>query len=483
MDRRRFLQSVTLASAGAAAVAAPPRAETPQRPSAAAGQTRRLAEYAAGLRYEDIPADVIQRAKDAIADTVAVATFGGDLPWSRMIAAYAKRNGSGGRSRILGRRDALVHAPSAALANGAFAHAFEMDNLTKPNSGSHPGATLLCPALAVAQERGGGGRELLVAFVAGAEVMIRIGLATKHSNEEHGFHAPGTTGPFGAAVAASKVQGLDAEKTANAIGIAASLAAGILEFAKSGSGAMVKRLHLGRAAESGVLAASLAAEGFTGPASALEGDFGFLRVFCRDFDMDALTRGLGDTWATHSIMMKRYACHITAHTPVDSTLALRAAHGFKADDVASIAIAGTERMLRVNNIPAPKDVMMAQYSIPFCVALALYRNPVDPRSFDDSAAGDPQILGLASRVRMSVAPPPDNRADLTTTVTIALKDGRSFTRRATDFMGTPERPLGRAELREKFLLTAGGSHGGEMARVFDRLQSLESEKDLGWVGA
>ena len=92
MDRRRFLQSVTLASAGAAAVAVSPGAETPQRPSAAAGQTRRLAEYAAGLRYEDIPADVIQRAKDAIADTVAVATFGGDLPWSRMIAAYAKRN-------------------------------------------------------------------------------------------------------------------------------------------------------------------------------------------------------------------------------------------------------------------------------------------------------------------------------------------------------------------------------------------------------
>jgi len=135
--------------------------------------------------------------------------------------------------------------------------------------------------------------------------------------------------------------------------------------------------------------------------------------------------------------------HATSRAhPVDSTLALRAAHGFKTDDVASIAIAGTERMLRVNNIPAPKDVMMAQYSIPFCVALALYRNPVDPRSFDDSAARDPQILGLASRVRMSVAPPPDNRADLTTTVTIALKDGRSFTRRATDFMGTPERPLG-----------------------------------------
>jgi 2-methylcitrate dehydratase PrpD len=482
MDRRLFMQSMALASAGAATVVQA-QAESAASSQGTQGQTRRLAEYASSLRYEDIPADVIQRARDSIADTVAVIMFGGDLPWSRMIAAYARQNGGGGKSRILGVRDALVHAPSAALANGAFAHAFELDNLTKPNSGSHPGATMLSSALAVAQERGGGGRELITAFVAGAEVMIRIGLATKHSNEEHGFHAPGTTGPFGAAVASSKIIGLDAEKISNAIGIAASLAGGILEFAKSGTGAMVKRLHLGRAAESGVLAASLAAEGFTGPVTALEGDFGFLRVFCRDYDMDALTRGLGDTWATRSIMMKRYACHITAHTPVDSALALRAAHGFRAGEVASIGIAGTERMLRVNNIPAPKDVMMAQYSIPFCVALALYRNPVDPRSFDDAAVRDPEILGLASRVTMAVAPPPDNRADLTTTVTIALKDGRTFTRRATDFIGTPERPLGQDELREKFLLLTKKFGETEMARVFRRLQNLELETSLDWIGA
>ena len=484
MDRRRFMQSIALASTGSATVA---QAETESAgsptPGKAAGQTRMLAEYASALRYQDIPADVIQRAKDSLADTVAVIMFGSELPWSRMIAAYAAQNGGGGKSRILGTRGPLVHAPSAALANGAFAHAFEMDNLTKPNSGSHPGATMLSSALALAQERGGGGRELVTAFVAGAEVMIRIGRATKHSNEEHGFHAPGTTGPFGAAVASSKMLGLDAEKTTNAIGIAASLAGGILEFAKSGTGAMVKRLHLGRAAESGVLAASLAAEGFTGPVSALEGDFGFLRVFCRDFDMDALTRGLGETWATRSIMMKRYATHITAHTPVDSALALRAAHGFKADDVASIGIAGTERMLRVNNIPAPKDMMMAQYSIPFCVALSLYRNPIDPRSFDEAVAREPKILDLASRVKMAVAPPPDNRADITTTVTITLKDGRSFTRRATDFMGTPERPLGRNELREKFLLTTGKFGEAQMSRVFDRLQNLEAETALDWVGA
>ena len=154
------------------------------------------------------------------------------------------------------------------------------------------------PALAVAQERGIGGRALIAAVVAGGEVMIRIGRATKHNNETRGFHAPGTTGPFGGAIAVGRLLKFDAATMTNALGIAGSLSCGLLEFAKSGTGAMVKRLHLGRAAESGVLAASLAAEGFTGPVSVLEGEFGFLNVFCGEDDVGALTRGLGEDCAT-----------------------------------------------------------------------------------------------------------------------------------------------------------------------------------------
>ena len=238
----------------------------------------------------------------------------------------------------------------------------------------HPGATLLPAALAVAQERGQGGSELITAVVAGAEVMIRIGRATQHSNESRGFHAPGTTGPFGAAVACGRLMGFDAERMRNALGIAGSLACGLLEFARAQNGAMVKRLHLGRAAESGVLAASLAADGFTGPASVLEGEFGFLRVFCgTKFDPQELTRGLSESYATRSIMLKRFPCHITAHTSVQAILDLRAEHGYTAADVASIHIGGSEKMARVNNIPSPADIMMAQYSLPFCVALAHVR--------------------------------------------------------------------------------------------------------------
>src|SRR5436190_1332658 len=185
-----------------------------------AHETQQLAEYAAKVRYQDLPAPVVQRAKDCIADTIAAIAFGAHLPWSRMAIAYAERNSGRGKSRILGPGGAQVAAPAAAFANGALAHAFEMDNLTWPNTGVHPGATMFVPALAVAQERGIGGRELIAAFVAGAETMIRIGRATHHNNEGRGFHAPGTTGPFGGAIAVGRLLKFNAEKMTNAIGIA-----------------------------------------------------------------------------------------------------------------------------------------------------------------------------------------------------------------------------------------------------------------------
>src|SRR6202048_3257625 len=202
-----------------------------------AKETELLAQYAAALRYEDIPADVIARAKQCIADTIAVIICGYEQPWSRMIARYAEKYGGTGKSRVLGPGGAPLNHPPPPLANGAIAHAFEMDNLTWPNTGVHPGATLLAPALAVAQERALGGEALIGAVIAGAEVMIRIGRATHHRNESRGFHAPGTTGPFGAAVACARLLGLDAGGMRNALGIAGSLACGLLEFARARHGA------------------------------------------------------------------------------------------------------------------------------------------------------------------------------------------------------------------------------------------------------
>jgi 2-methylcitrate dehydratase PrpD len=446
-----------------------------------AQETARLARYAAALRYEDLPGPVIQRAKDCIADTVAVIAFGADLPWSRIILDYARRRGAGGKSRVLVPGGGRLQAPQAAFANGALAHAFEMDNLTWPNTGVHPGATMFAPALAIAQERGLGGRELITAFVAGAEVMIRIGRATRHNNEGRGFHAPGTTGPFGGAVAVGRLLKFDAARMTNALGIAGSLACGLLEFARSGRGAMVKRLHMGRAAESSVLAASLAAGGFTGPDTVLEGPFGFLKVYCGEYDLPALTAGLGSEFATLRIMLKRFPVHITAHTSVQAVEDLRREHRYAVEDVAALHIAGNPKMATINNIPAPTDLMMAQYSLPFCVALAHYHNPRDPRSFNLKSFNDKAIRALAARVTVSIADEATHGHTLASTVTITLKDGRTLTRKVASFKGTPEQPLDRVEMREKFLLLAQHCDRAAMARLFERLADLEVQRNLDWL--
>jgi 2-methylcitrate dehydratase PrpD len=444
-------------------------------------ETITLARYAANLRFEDLPAEVVQRAKDCIIDTAAAIIYGNTIPWSGAVVGYAQRMGPGGRSRILG-AGAAVQPAVAALANGTLSHAFELDNVViNPGAGVHGGATLLPPGLAMAQDVGGSGRDLLAAVAAGAEVMIRIGWATKHSNEVHGFHAPGTTGPFGAAIAAGRFLKLDAPTMTNALGIAGSLCGGLMEFARSGTGAMVKRLHIGHACEAGVMAANLAHGGFTGPTSVLEGEAGFLRVFCSDFDLGALTRDLGHRYATLNICLKRYACHITAQRAVQAVQELRAEHGIGGDDVKAVTVVGEKRMSEVNNITEPTDVMMSQYSSPFCVALALYRDPRDPASFGENALNDPAIRSLCRRVTVLPELGHVGPGDVPSTVTITLNDGRELTRRVEAFMGTPARPFDRAAMREKFLMLTREQPGAE--RLFERLQELEKEDSLEWLGA
>jgi 2-methylcitrate dehydratase PrpD len=434
-----------------------------------AEETVRLADYAAALRYEDLPEPVVRQAKECIIDTIAATVCGAALPWSRIVIDYAERTGLGGKSHILGRGSA-VQAPAAALANGALAHAFELDSLTRPGAGAHPGATVLPPALAVAQQEGANGRALIAAFVAGNEVMIRIGRATGHTNEARGFHAPGTTGPFGAAVAAGHLLGLDAGAMTNALGIAGSLCGGLLEFAR-GNGGMVKRLHLGRASEAGVLAASLAAGGFTGPRTVLEGRFGFLRVFCTSWDETELTRGLGEEFVVTSTVLKRYPCHATAQPAVRAVRDLQAEHGFAVEEIEAITVTGSERIIERHNILEPADLMLAQYSIPFSVALALSREARDPESWDETALADPQIRSLCRRVRLVA----DGAAG---TVTIALADGRRLERRAESGM------LESRELADKFRRLARTTLGESgTSALYERLLRLEDEKSLEWLGS
>ena len=171
-----------------------------------------------------------------------------------------------------------------------------------------------------------------------------------------------------------------------------TLSSGLMEFSRTGG--MVKRLHLGRSAEGGFMAAVLARDGYTGPAGVFDGRFGVLNTFCRDADPARLTRNLGSEWHVLKTKIKRYACHSTAQIPVTVALRLKEQHGIAGDDVASLAIAANEKTVNQHAINEPKDLTMAQYSVPFCTALALYLDPTDPRVFSEENLKHPGIRGL-----------------------------------------------------------------------------------------
>jgi len=443
-------------------------------------QTRRLAEFAAGLRYEDIPEDVRDRARECVQDTVGVTVFGAALPWSRIVIDHARRTGAGGNSTILGANGPKVSAPMAALANGTALHAFEMDCLRKPGTGVHPGG-LVPPALAVCEAEGASGRDLITAFVAAMEVTTRIGLATRHASEEKGFHAPGLTGALGGAVAAGRVMGLDAARMTNALGIAGSLCSGLLEFAKSGSGGMVKRLHLGRAAEGGVTAASLARDGFEGPATVLEGQYGFLNAFAAadEAALEKLTAGLGSTWETRTICFKRCACHATAQGPIQALEDMRAAHSFAAADVEAIEIGTSRKVLANHDIREPADTMAAQYSVPYSVALSFFRDAMDPHSFLSADLHDAGVLEFCRRITLDyfdeTAKPGQSWA---CRISVRLKDGRTVEGTVSDFRGSPTMPMSPEEFDAKFRAATRALGPGKTDTLLDGLHRLKTQSDL-----
>ncbi|MCS0497186.1 MmgE/PrpD family protein [Ancylobacter sp. MQZ15Z-1] len=435
--------------------------------------TQILADFASRLSFEDIPDAIVRKANDAIVDSVAATVFGSTLPWSRIVIDYAVKYGGGGTGRILG-TPARVATPFAALANGTLAHGFEMDNLRQPSAGVHAGSTLLPPMFAVGDEVDAGGRDLLVAFVAGCEVMCRIGVAARNTAEKLGFHSPGLTGTFGAAVTAGRLLRLDPRQMANALGIAGSLCSGLLAFSKAGNGGTVKRLHTGRASEGGVLAACLASAGFDGPDVVLEGKLGFFEAFTREPKLDELTAGLGSNWETSRICMKAYPCHVTANTPIQALRDLQAAHGFAAQDIAEIHIATSEKVLSHHDIRHPNDIATAQYSLPFCMATAAWRDPSEPSSFLDNPHEDAGIIDLAQRVVLTLneeskAP----GAAWATKLRVRLRDGREFAIERRDFRGAPSNPMSAEELDAKFLHLVDGVIA-DPRRLLEQLNDLRA---------
>ncbi|MGH8660136.1 MAG: MmgE/PrpD family protein [Burkholderiales bacterium] len=434
-----------------------------------------LAEFAVSLSYDRIPPEVLERAKDCVIDTVGACVYGSQLPWTRTVIEYAGRNSAPGECSVFG-TPVKVRAPFACLCNGASAHAFELDALVEPSVGIHPSAALAVPGLAPAQGRKLSGKALLTAYVAGFEVLYRIGHAANHSIEKVGFHSPGVVGVFGTAAVVGRLFDLDAKKMANAFGIAGSLSSGLMEFSRSGG--MVKRLHLGRAAEGGFMAAILARDGYTGPAGVLDGKFGMLNVFCRDARPERLTQDLGKVWHVMKTKIKRYACHSTAQVPVTLALDLKGNHSLSGDDVAGITVAGSEKVVTQHAINEPRDITMMQYSVPFSVAVALHKDPLDPRTFSEATLEDAKIRTLARGAQVELLKSEPGYSSSACRLTLKLKNGKELTAEGHDFKGTPTLPLTRAELLEKFLVLTAHRDRAKGKRLFSQLAEAEKVADF-----
>lgn len=269
-------------------------------------RTAELAKFVMGISFEKLPKDVIDTTKLLILDLIGVGILGSTKEASRIIVEFVKDSGCRGESTVFGHQ--LKTSPQfAAMANGTIGHGFELDDTHDP-SVSHPGAVVIPAALALGERQRISGKNFLTAVVVGYEVMGRVGMAAGPTLIGRGFHPTSANGPFGAVAAAAKILGLSEQQSLRGFGIVGSMASGILEFSQDDEGTMIKRLHAGMAAGNGVAAALLAGKGFTGPSRALDGTFGYCKVFSNSPDLSRLDGHLGEDFVIRHISVKPYAC-------------------------------------------------------------------------------------------------------------------------------------------------------------------------------
>ena len=446
--------------------------------------TQQLATFCASLRWPTIPSDASERTKELVLDHVGVAIRGSATESARAVRRYVARTSPSGRSSQLG-VDARAAASWAALANGVAAHSIEMDDVTTESS-LHPGVTVIPAAIALAEERGVSASAFLEAVVAGYEVTMRVGNALGGANAYgRGFHPTGVAGAFGAAAAASRVLGLDADGITRAMGIAGTMASGSLEYLADGS--WTKRLNAGWAAHAGVVAAELAAEGFTGPASAIEGTHGALRSFTDDSNPVRLLADLGSPLQVMRVSIKPYGCCRYNHGLIDAVLQLRREHGLTPDAVASMTLhvlsAGAALVADpIERKRDPRNVVDAQFSAPYAAAVALVRGAAGLREFDTASIADPAVRSLMTRIDCVCAPELDALYPQIwpATVTVRLRDGRTLEARITHALGEPENPLPRPALIERFVELTSNALDEPAARTrAASLLSLDDAPDLG----
>lgn len=437
-----------------------------------------IAGHFASLRYEDIEMPAKRAFKRALADYLACALPGAGLPTPLLLRNYLETLGETGVAGIYG-TGVRLSAQSAAMANGAAAHALDFDD-GHTGASAHPGGVIMSATLALAEQLGKSGRETLVAAVAGYDVMLRVSVAMHPASAKRGWHNTSVSGVIGAAAAAAHLLELDAKATRNALGLATSFAGGIREYLEDG--AEVKRVHPGKAARDGIVCAQLAARGLTGPNDAFEGRHALFRAFLGDAGTpERLTAELGQKHLIEDVYFKPYPCCRHFHSIIDGVLDFRKNEGITIDDVENIEIGLYSIGKQGHDHIVAKTLLEAQMSAPFAAATALKNGSATVLDFGEEARQDVAILKLLQHISVVVddtceAAYPAQRLG---SLTIALKSGKTLSTIIRDPKGEGANPLSDTDIAEK--LKGGIASSGleiDAQSLWQRIQTFDDIENV-----
>src|SRR5688572_17606064 len=418
--------------------------------SAVPATTRALASWISDLRYDDLPERTREIVRGALLDTIGCGVYGYATPWAKMLLEWARAGGGKAEATVWGDAAPSLRTADAALVNGTSSHAFELDDYHQAKL--HAGAVVIPAAIAMAEKLGSDGKQLVTAIAAGYEVMIRSSLASNPSATRlRGWHITGIYGPFGAAAACAVLMGLDEERTAWALGLAGTQGAGVWAF--NADGAMSKRLHAGKAAHSGVMAAELAQLGFTGPTAIYEyHDGGVLKAYSDASDPAPLTADLGRVWHVESNSVKPYSCCGSTHSYVDAARTLREKLGTPWDAKRPVRVG----LAKVVDVQCgfdyqPSTALNAQMSARYVVAAALMEGQALPPQFTDEKIADPALVELAQKLELVHDPALDKLYPARFAGWIAAQSNGEWVRvDVLDPTGSPASPIDARGITEKF---------------------------------
>ncbi len=438
--------------------------------------SRQLSQFILNVKFDDLPATVVQAAKDAFLDWLGSAAAGADKEPAQIMLSIINELGGNAQSTLISTGE-KTSGIMAALLNGTISHIVELDDVHKASI-LHAGSAVIPAALAAAEMIGADGKSLIEGIVVGYETAIRIGEAVTPAHYYY-WHTTGTVGTFGAAAAAGKILGLTEEQMVHALGTAGTQAAGLWEFLADG--AMSKHMHPGKSCMNGLLAAMLAEKGFTGASAILEGEKGFIRATAQEFDLAKITTGLGEGFKIVENSIKIHASCRHTHHAIDIVLDLVQKHNLTPEQIAKIVVKTYPIAIDLTGNHHPDSLYAAKFSLPFCTAMAINAKKAGINEFNPTNLKDPVIRDLMSKVTLIEDPEvsalyPEKWPAI---VQITEKNGRVLTGRTDYPQGDPENPVTQQQLQQKFRQLAGLHYDLEtVEELIHSISELEKVKNL-----